>query len=278
MTSRDLINNSWYAHPDVSDEGTVRFAWNRIKPLVCVRRYGSSEWIELDQLSASLWMRYRRVICNSIPRPSEKQGDTINLIKSLVSTLSSEQKAKWLKNNPEYKDNICRSCGCFESEIKKCIQRDCSGMCAGCFDVKNKIGFEKCACCGEKQEMTCPCCQEDFALENMVKSEQCDHRICWGCFGRSVKTSRPISHCPMCRGIFCEKLVEHDDSDSSEDEFVDDDAITADFGIVRDDDDDDLFSIAEAQASRLSEMDWNEIVSAIDDGLLILHNPQGINV
>ena len=217
MTSRlTSTNSSWGSGPE--NEGTIKFVDNRNKPLVCVHRYNTYEWIELDDLSATLWMRYRHLICDSIPHPqedemSETSNPTNKLIESLMLTLSSDQRADWLKDNPEYKDKFCTECGAFEPEIKKCIHHDCSGMCATCFDAKNKTGFENCACCNKKQEMTCPICQEDFPTDNLVKSEQCGHHICWSCFGRSVKSSRPLSHCPLCRGVFCEKLVDLEDYD-----------------------------------------------------------------
>lgn len=75
----------------------------------------------------------------------------------------------------------------------------------------------------KKQEMTCPVCQDDFTTDNLVKSEQCDHRICWSCFGRSVKSSRPLSHCPLCRGVFCEKLIDIEDYDLDDLTDIDDD-------------------------------------------------------
>jgi hypothetical protein len=133
------------------------------------------------------------------------------VITSLLKAFTPEQRKKWLSENVEYK--ACTSCCCINPDIKKCIHHDCPGMCANCFDTKNKPGFEDCSCCGQKQEMTCPICQDDFTPENLVKSEGCNHQICWGCFGRSVKSSRPLSHCPMCRVVFCDKLIGKDDTD-----------------------------------------------------------------
>ena len=211
-------------------------------PAICVKRWGNLEWIPFDELSAGLWMRYRDTISTADIykppiEPVEKKESDNALIASLLETLSVEQRKQWVTKNPKYKDKICMECGCFNPTKKKCIHHDCTGMCANCFDKKNKTGFTKCACCGQKQEMTCPCCQEDFTTANMVKSEHCDHRVCWACFGRSVKTSRPLSHCPMCRGVFCEKLI-----DTVEDDFDDMPDLIDASGDEDDDDDDDYIN------------------------------------
>jgi len=139
-------------------------------------------------------------------------------------------------------------------------------MCATCFDIKNKTGFENCACCNKKQEMTCPICQEDFPTDNLVKSEQCGHHICWSCFGRSVKSSRPLSHCPLCRGVFCEKLVDLEDYDLDdmpplEDEddmppLVDIDDLSEHFAMIR------------AQEG----MNFDAIIAAIANGSVSVRN------
>jgi len=271
MTSRlTSTNSAWGSGPE--NEGTVTFVDNRNKPLVCVHRYNAYEWIELDDLSATLWMRYRHLICESIPHPRddepvETSNPTNKLIESLMLTLSSDQRAKWLKDHVEYKDKFCTECGSFEPEIKKCIHHNCSGMCATCFDAKNKTGFENCACCGQKQEMTCPCCQEDFTPDNMVKSEHCDHRICWACFGRSVKTSRPLSHCPMCRGIFCEKLM---DSEIDFDSDTDDDMPA----LIDNEGDDPLSEYDEhfAMARAQEGMNFDAIIAAIANDYVAVRN------
>ena len=218
MQSTNLfVDNRW--DTSATREGEIKYLREAgaVMPAICVKRWQSLEFMPFTELSAAHWMRHRDTIAEHFKPPvQEKKNTDNNLVTSLLETLSVDQRKRWLTTNPQYKDKICTECGCFNPTKKKCIHHDCPGMCEKCFNKKNKTGFTKCACCGQKQEMTCPCCQEDFTPENMVKSEQCDHRICWACFGRSVKTSRPLSHCPMCRGVFCEKLI-----DTGEDDFDD---------------------------------------------------------
>jgi hypothetical protein len=209
--THQLITNIYENGKD-GDEGTVKYYKSGLVmyPVICVKRHNALVWLRFNELSSALWLRYRNNIepewiCHS--RHIE-ENNLLTLVMSLISTLSVEQRQVWVTENSEYKDIICTECGSFDPEKKKCIHHDCPGMCAACFDIKNKPGFENCSCCLKKQEITCPICQEDFPTDNLVKSEQCSHHICWSCFGRSVKSSRPLSNCPLCRGVFCEKLAD----------------------------------------------------------------------
>ena len=109
--------------------------------------------------------------------------------------------------------------------------------------------------------MTCPICQEDFATDKLVKSEQCSHHICWSCFGRSVKSSRPLSHCPLCRGVFCEKLVDLEDYDLDDIPGLEDDDDMPPLVEIEDDwsEHDERFAMARAQEG----MDFDAIIAAI---------------
>lgn len=222
-TSTNLfVDNRW--NTSANREGDIKYLRETNKPVlpaICIKRWQNLEFMPLDELSAAQWMRHRETIANFYKPPVEseekKEADN-SLVTSLLETLSTIQRKQWVTKNPQYKEKICLECGCFNPTKKKCIHHDCPGMCETCFNKKNKTGFTKCACCGQKQEMTCPCCQEDFKPEDMVKGENCDHRICWACFGRSVKTSRPLSHCPMCRCVFCEKLEDSHHYDTDDDD------------------------------------------------------------
>ena len=224
---------------NVNDVGTIKMLCDDDNdlavPAICLKRWQNYEWIPLRELSAGLWMQHRNTISHLYMPPDAPEEKETNiddtLVNSLLKILSKEQRKEWIKTNPEYKEKVCTECGCFNPTKKKCIHHDCPGMCEVCFNKKNKKGFTTCGCCGKKQEMTCPCCQEDFSSEDMVKSENCEHRICWSCFGRSIKTSRPLSHCPMCRDIFCEKLHDKQDQDT-DDEMPD---------LISDDEQDDYY-------------------------------------
>jgi len=211
-----FITNLWEACEQ--DEGSIKYykgSNDYNYPVVCVKRYQSYEWVKLENLSQALWSRYR-VNISSDPNfahinPIQDVPDLYSMpvIASLIQMLSVEQRKAWSNANRGY--NLCTECGTFNPEMKGCIHHDCNGMCVSCFDKANPEGFENCSCCGQKQETQCPICQEDFTPENLVKSEQCGHHICWACFGRSVKSSRPLSHCPCCRGVFCDKLINIED-------------------------------------------------------------------
>ena len=268
-----------------ANEGIIKYYKehnNNVSSVVCVKRWRTFEWVRLNDLSSSLWMRYRNNISHYLPHLNtvEEEKTDNKLVASLLTTLTMEQRKKWLAENNEYKDKICVECGLFDPEKKKCIHHDCPGMCATCFDIKNKSGFENCACCGKKQEMTCPVCRDDFATDNLVKSEQCAHRICWSCFGRSVKSSRPLSHCPLCRGVFCEKLIDIEDYDLDDIPALDEDddmpALDEDDNmppLVEIDDRSERFAIVRAQEG----IDLDAIMAAIannrvtvrDDGLVV---------
>jgi len=267
-----------------------------IYPVICVKRWNTFDWIRLQDLSSTLWMRHRHDLEPGLmsnftylsPGVKSSGEEDNKLVTSLLATLSIEQRKKWLSENIEYKDKICIECGSFDPEKKKCIHHDCPGMCTTCFDIKNKSGFENCACCNKKQEMTCPICQEDFPTDNLVKSEQCGHRICWSCFGRSVKSSRPLSHCPLCRGVFCEKLVDLEEYDLDDMPLLDDDDLddmppldTSDFatpasirdvisGNIMTEVSDDLTFDTMARAQE--GMDFDAIIAAIANGSVSVRN------
>ena len=267
-TEQPIITNLY--NGDESDEGTIKYykaSPDVIYPVICVKRWRTFEWIRLNELSAALWMRYRdNVEPEYMAAELSVEVEGAEMLSSLVKMLTMEQRKKWVAEHNEYKDKICMECGSFNPEKKKCIHHDCPGMCSTCFDIKNKLGFEKCACCDKKQEITCPICQEDFTTENTVKSETCNHRICWSCFGRSVKSSRPLSHCPMCRGVFCDKLIDLEEYDDMP-PLVD-----------VDDDDDDMPPLVELggeleyqnliqEIARAQEgMDFDAIIAAIANG------------
>jgi hypothetical protein len=214
-----------------NNEGEMRLYINhRNKPLfvICIKRYNEYEWCPMDDISATNWMKYRHSIGMVYAQSSAKSNLSLpadnNVVSSILSILTSSQRKEWFKKNPEYTKNVCTGCGKFCNEMKKCIHLDCTGMCQVCFDKTNELEFEVCGCCEQKQELDCPICQDTHPVSNMIKSETCCHRVCYKCFGMSIKTSRPLANCPMCRSVFCENLIQHTDTDSddSDDENYDD--------------------------------------------------------
>jgi len=284
MTHQFITNI--YENGDDSDEGTIKYydnsdhrgPPNHTEVVVCVRRHNELVWVRISDLSSALWMRHRDSIANewishtithcSMEEVRASEENTTNkLVSSLLSMLSVEQRQKWVTENSEYKDKICTECGSFDTEKKKCIHFDCPGMCTTCFDIKNKPGFENCYCCLQKQEITCPICQEDFPTDNLVKSEQCSHHICWSCFGRSVKSSRPLSNCPLCRNVFCDKLLDlekYDDMPALEGDDEDDMPPLIDYASEQDE----QFAMARAQEG----MDFDEIMAVIANDFVSLRD------
>ena len=221
------------------NEGKIKFYWNsnseeKIQSYMCLKKYGFYEWEPIDLVSSANWMKNRisanHCLINIVTRISGKhhteakqeKRETNKLVKSLVSILTKQQRIEWIKANPEYGTIICQQCGILNPNKKKCIHHDCCGMCENCFKIEQKDNKQICNACDRKQELTCPICQDDYGIDSMVKSDTCSHYVCWKCFGSSVKTTRPLADCPLCRATFCNHLKEST-YDSSSDEEMDDD-------------------------------------------------------
>ena len=213
-----------------NNEGEMRLyinSENEAAFRICIKKYNEYEWCPMDDISATNWMKYRHSIGRAYAQSSFSAKSNMslpadnNVVSSILSILTTSQRKDWFKKHPEYTKNVCTGCGKFCNEMKKCVHLDCTGMCSDCFDKTNKLEFEVCGCCKQKQELDCPICQETHAVANMMKSENCCHHVCYKCFGMSIQTSRPLANCPMCRCVFCENLVCYDvasDIDDSDDE------------------------------------------------------------
>jgi hypothetical protein len=218
--------------PSGNNEGEMRLYINDINEpalRICIKRYNEYEWCAMDDISAANWMKYRddigRVYAQSSFSTKSNTHSPIdnNMIISILSILTTSQRKDWFKKHPEYTKNVCTGCGKFCNEMKKCVHLDCTGMCKVCFDKTNELEFEVCGCCEQKQELQCPICQDTHPVNNMIKSETCCHHVCYKCFGMSIKTSRPLANCPMCRSVFCENLVENNSGMESDSDYSDDD-------------------------------------------------------
>ena len=206
-----ILRNLYDGSANIDSEGQLRiykFEGDYSMPVICVRKYNEYVWVPFEELSSILFYRYREGLNRKLADISIANEADNNLAVSMFKTMTVGQRQIWLQQNEEYKNTVCTECGIFNITKTKCLHYDCPGMCSSCFLSKNPEGFENCACCGQKQESMCPICQEVCGSDNLVQSEECSHHICWSCFGRSVKSSCPISHCPLCRSVFCEKLVE----------------------------------------------------------------------
>lgn len=244
------LRNLYNGTANQQTEGCIRLytrsgSTNGRESVICIKSYGSYSWEPLEFISAANWMRHREKISKQIPYLSstmhiaetlqitqkrEELQKKINadyevkrakdtMIRSLCDILTEEQRFQWLKEHEEFNKTVCIDCGQYAPCLikHKCIHLDCPGMCLRCYNTKNPEGFETCACCNQKQELTCPICQDTHTLENMVKSDSCGHHVCWKCFGMSIKSTRPLSHCPLCRDIFCKNLTVVEVSDDDDD-------------------------------------------------------------
>ena len=84
-----------------ANEGIVKYYKehnNNVSSVVCVKRYNTFEWVRLNDLSASLWMRYRNNISHYLPHLNtvEEEKTDNKLVTSLLTTLTIEQRKKWL--------------------------------------------------------------------------------------------------------------------------------------------------------------------------------------
>lgn len=228
-----LYLNDGSANSD--NEGKIKFHWNsyceeKIQSYMCLKKYGFYEWEPIDLVSSANWMKNRlnanKQMINIVTKICEQRyaeakqekKEKNKLIKSLVSILTKQQRIDWIKANPEYGKIICQQCGVLHPKKKKCIHHDCCGMCENCFKIEKKNNKQVCNACNRKQELTCPICMDDYGVDFMVKSDTCCHHVCWKCFGSSVKTTRPLADCPLCRATFCKHLKEVTYDSSSDDE------------------------------------------------------------
>ena len=77
---------------------------------------------------------------------------------------------------------------------KKCISFECEGMCQEC----NEKIKDTCPVCRKKQEIKCPICLEIRPVW-ASKILNCQHGICWSCYGSSLEMGRALITCPNCR-------------------------------------------------------------------------------
>lgn len=253
------INHLADGSANSDNEGKIKFYWNnhceeKIQSYMCLQKYGMFEWEPIDLVSSANWMKNRMnanecmiemmtKICGKRHLEAKQEKKEKNkLIKSLITTLSKQQRIDWIKANPEYEKMVCQQCGILNPKKKKCIHHDCCGMCENCFKIEQKDNKQVCNACNRSQELSCPICMEEYKIDFMVKSDTCSHHVCWKCFGSSIKTSRPLADCPLCRAIFCKHLKEAAYDSSSDDEMpmLEDDYLSDDGIAFEDFSDEDL--------------------------------------
>jgi hypothetical protein len=169
-------------------------------------------WIPLSKLTTSGWVQLKDgllALLQSHEKDTKKKEINITyeeLIDLFDLVPYLERKAYLSKHiNGILAKECCSICCKHSPELKKCIYSDCSGLCDTCFNTSQEKSPNVCLACEREQKITCPICQDDHKLTNMVKSDSCDHRVCWKCYGMALKAKRPIYDCPLCRSQFTER-------------------------------------------------------------------------
>jgi hypothetical protein len=199
-------------------------------PCVCVFKRGVYIWEPLRTLSANNWHRTRSRIAESISHhlrqtsASEirkhqdrfkKQQATLDdatmLVRELYNTLDHAGKKRFIaKHHKTFIGKYtCGNCLCYVEEKSKCLHADCGGLCKDCHSALGDV----CGACGKTQVIECPICQDEKKGEEMVKSHNCCHSICWSCYGRAAHSGNSIEKCPLCRSVFSNPPKGHPDDD-----------------------------------------------------------------
>lgn len=199
--------------------------------VIAVEKNGRIVKKEIGKLSAKRWKKYRTHIDDSIRScvietfvmpvtnylrtSGEEKEEISNLFMKLYEKLPLKEKEEFIKNNRvEWLDrNICQLCHKKANKKVKCIHHDCCGMCEEC--AKNIIVDKKCIGCKKVQTKTCPICLDEKEADQLCKSKNCHHHVCWSCYGKSHHCGNPIIKCPECRAVF--NSENNDDTSDEED-------------------------------------------------------------
>lgn len=233
----ESMNFNWnrvnvYHRAKSSEVGSIRVSDND-QPVIALKKYGNVTWEPLNTLSGPMWKQCRHkaseTICN-IFRDGEKiirleaieaiKNESVEMVRQLYNDLTPTKKKEFLKKHHDtyLGRTTCHNCldNCLCETKKKCVNHECGGMCAKCYE---EIG-DKCLVCDAEQIVECPICQETKDGSLVCKSANCRHSVCWDCYGRAFHSGHPIMNCPLCRDTFTVCHNDHDDLDidSSDDE------------------------------------------------------------
>ena len=208
--------------------------WQRGILLGGVTLYGQQNVHNIDTLSSSKWKLHGRRTINVITRAltevlellqQEKQkngkvdADTTSILRELFNELDDSKKTEFRckyknsKFNSALSDN-CPVCNNFydgEDDKKSCIHTNCDKMCGNCYNTWEKKNVceskeggndENCPSCKQEQIIQCPICLDAIGKDDILKSETCDHYVCFKCYGMACHKKKPITTCPLCRSKF----------------------------------------------------------------------------
>ena len=174
-------------------------------PALCEERYGKLQWLEISDLSKRHLYMYRHELSDTFiniyntNQKLEKKCQTYqeeisklldNIDKKTLSKIMNEQKMQIL-------NKWCPMCITYQEQgIEKCMHvQTCKGACSNCFSIQDEI----CTACEQIQLVSCPTCCQEKNLEQLCRSKNCSHYICWECRGRSFRAENEIYECPQCR-------------------------------------------------------------------------------
>ena len=175
-------------------------------------------WIPCSKLTTSGWVQMKDGLLALLQLQEKGHNDkgciTYEELRGLYDLVPySERRAYLCKYNGGTLAKECCSVCCKHSPpLKKCMYSDCSGLCDTCFVSSEETSPDVCLACEREQKITCSICQDDHNITNTVKSDSCDHRVCWKCYGMAFKAKHPIYNCPLCRSQFTEKEEDFDDT------------------------------------------------------------------
>ena len=214
---------------DLITEGTVEYNEDG-NMVIAVEKNGHIVKKEIGKLSTKRWKKYRANIddsirscvietfvmpvTNYIKKSAEEKEELSSLFMKLYEKLPLKEKEEFINaNNVEWLErNICKLCHKKTDNKVKCLHHDCCGMCDDC--AKNIIVDKKCIGCNKVQTKTCPICLDEKEADDLCKSKNCHHHVCWSCYGKSHHCGNPIIKCPECRSVFNDAATE----DSSDEE------------------------------------------------------------
>ena len=178
-------------------------------PVICVKRRQKFLWVEISDLSKNDLHQNKFVLhdilFNIYNTNEQLEKQCSKYKKELTTILNYMDKSNLVKILKQERlkilKNWCPICVTFQEQgIKKCMHTlSCTGACENCFSITKKGNVEVCNACGSEQHLTCPTCYQEKTLEQLCKSNNCSHYICWECRGRSCRAGKEIYKCPQCR-------------------------------------------------------------------------------
>ena len=204
----------------IEDEGhyilEMNFAAGNVQSIntaICVYKYRTGYlWQPLEKLTHKQWREHREKIGSYLQTLSQeaimrflksensRNAEEVNrhILLDLFNRLSENEKKDMLlkHRNSTFTKHTCIKCFAIAHNKHKCIHPTCPGLCTNCFE--NWDDEEKCLACGAEQHVECPICQEEKVPNELFKLN-CNHSVCWKCFGTSVVSGHMLKKCPMCR-------------------------------------------------------------------------------